>query len=381
MFSRDASTLSSRIREEALSQGFFKVGIASVDPLPDAAPFRNWLRAGMHGAMDYLERRAFKRLNPAKVLPNVRSIVVPAMNYYPGRAPVDSPLKGRISRYAWGADYHAAVGKRLERLLAFVRKQQPSARGVCYVDTGPVMEKVWGARTSLGWMGKHTNLIARDRGSWFFIGVILLDLELEPDSWPKNFCGKCARCMEACPTGAIVAPYVLDARLCISYLTVESSGPIPRPLRPLIGNRIFGCDDCQEVCPWNRFAVCAVETDLAPRDGNIAPDLLPLVLIKPREFEDRFRASPIRRATRDGFVRNVAVALGNSGSNEAVPALEEVLRDPSFLVRIHAAWALGNIASEQACRILQAAAERESHPAVLEEINLAINPKSRKLPG
>jgi epoxyqueuosine reductase len=235
------------------------------------------------------------------------------------------------------------------------------------------MEKAWGAQTSLGWIGKNTTLITRERGSWFFIGILLLNLELACDSKSRDFCGKCVRCMKACPTGALVAPYVLDARLCISYLTIELRGLIPRHLRPLIGNRVFGCDDCQEVCPWSRFAVWTTEKEFMPGDGNAMPDLLALIRMTPREFKERFRASPVWRATRDGLVRNVAVALGNSGRNEAVPALEEALRDASPLVRIHAAWALGQIGSGQACRSLNAARSRESDPSVLEEINLALH--------
>jgi epoxyqueuosine reductase len=257
-------------------------------------------------------------------------------------------------------------------MLDFIKNQEPSAQGLCYADTGPVMEKVWGAETSLGWMGKHTNLIARNHGSWFFLGVILLDIELEYDPKERDFCGKCTRCIQACPTGAIVAPYILDARLCLSYLTIELRGPIPRHLRPRIGNRIYGCDDCQEVCPWNRFAVATPEKEFSPREGNLMPDLAPLVRITPEQFENRFNNSPIRRATRDGFVRNVVVALGNSRSSEAVPALDEALRDASPLVRAHAAWALGQMATPRAYRILESARALEADAAVAEEIEGAL---------
>jgi len=205
------------------------------------------------------------------------------------------------------------------------------------------MEKVWGAQTALGWMGKHTNLIAREQGSWFFIGVILLNLDLEFDAPEKDYCGSCRRCIQACPTGAIVAPYILDARLCISYLTIELRGPIPEHLRPLIRNRIYGCDDCQEVCPWNGFAVISSQQDFHPRKENLMPDLVPLVHMTAQEFKSRFKGSPILRATRDGFVRNVVVALGNSGKREAIPVLSEALQDSSPLVRSHAEWALKRI--------------------------------------
>jgi len=337
------SDLSSLIREEACRLGFFKAGIASARRLPDHGHLRAWIEQGMHGEMRYMERQLPKRIDPTLVLANARSLLVLAMNYHAGQAPPDHPLKGRISRYAWGDDYHIAIMDRLERLLAFVKKRVPSAQGLCYVDTGPVMEKVWAAETSLGWMGKHTNMITRDRGSWFFLGVILLDIELENDVPEKNYCGNCERCMRACPTGAIVAPYVLDARLCISYLTIELRGDIPSRLRPLIANRIYGCDDCQEACPWNSFAVAAREKVFVPREENLMPNLLSLVRITPQEFKQRFMNSPILRATRDGFVRNVVIALGNSGKKEAIPALEHALRDSSPVVRSHAEWALQQI--------------------------------------
>jgi epoxyqueuosine reductase len=217
--------------------------------------FTTWLKEGLHGEMRYIERQAPKRLDPGMILAGTRSLIVLGMHYYTDDASANEPFKGKISRYAWATDYHLTVKNRLEQLLEYIHILDPSAQGRCYVDTGPIMEKVWGAETALGWMGKHTNLITRDRGSWFFIGVILLNLELEYDAPEKNYCGKCSRCIAACPTGAIATPYILDARRCISYLTIELRGPIPIDMRPLIGNRIFGCDDCQEVCPWNRFAI------------------------------------------------------------------------------------------------------------------------------
>ena len=332
--------MSFRIREEACRLGFFKTGITSARPLPKPERYESWVRQGMHGEMRYLERQLPKRMDPSMVLAGARSLLVLAMNYHTGHVLANQPLKGKISRYAWGDDYHITIKNRLEQLLDFIKKQKPSAKGLCYVDTGPVMEKIWGAETALGWMGKHTNLITRDRGSWFFVGVILLDIDLEPDVPERDYCGKCRRCLQACPTGAIVAPYVLDARLCISYLTIELRGSIPPHLRPLVGNRIYGCDDCQEVCPWNRFAVRTLESAFHPRVENFMPDLLPLVRMTPEEFRSRFRNSPILRATRDGFVRNVVVALGNSGKSAAIPALREALQDSSPVVRSHAQWAL-----------------------------------------
>ena len=372
MFRPDTTSLSSCVREEAQRLGFFKVGITRIGLLPYDDHFERWLTKGWHGEMRYLERQAAKRRNPGLVLPNARSMLVLAMDYYAQKTLPDISLRGVISRYAQGNDYHKIVLDRLKALLRFIQNCEPSALGKCFVDTGPVMEKVWGAQTSLGWIGKHTNLITRERGSWFFIGVILLDIELEYDAQEKDFCGTCGRCMKACPTRAITAPYVLDPRLCISYLTIEFRDLIPRRLRPLMGNRIFGCDDCQQVCPWNRFAVETSVSELAPNEKNIMPELVPLVRITPQEFDRRFRHSPIRRATRDGLVRNAAIALGNSHRSEAVRALEEALQDGSPVVRAAAAWALGQISSGKTTGILQRARSRETDRLVLEEIAIVL---------
>jgi epoxyqueuosine reductase len=374
-----AADLTARIREQARRLGFFKVGIAKAGRLPNAERLERWLEQGMHGRMAYMERQAEKRRDPAAILPHVRSIIVAAMNYC-SVAPPSHPdgLHGRISRYAWGEDYHTVVSARLEALSRFVQELAPGTRTASYVDAGPVMEKVWGAQSALGWMGKHSNLIARELGSWFFLGVLLLDLELACDTPARDHCGSCTRCMTVCPTGAIVAPYTVDARLCISYLTIELRGSIPRELRPLIGNRIFGCDDCQEACPWNRFAVKTSEPAFSPRAGLDAPDLAAFVGITPQEFKMRFHNSPVLRAKRDGFVRNVVVALGNSGRPEAAGPLAAALHDPSALVRTHAAWALGQLRTARSAEILREALAREFDPAAHAEIVQALAEFSEK---
>jgi len=318
--------------------------------------------------MTYLARQTEKRRDPRLVFTGTGSVLVLGMNYFQGDRPAEIGLKGRISRYAWGADYHGIVRERLDALLQWIRKEKPSAEGLCCVDTGPVMEKAWGAQTTLGWIGKHTNLISKDRGSWFFPGVILLNIPLQPDFPSGNFCGTCRRCMDACPTGAIVAPYVLEARLCISYLTIEYRGSIPRRLRPLMGNRIFGCDDCQEACPWNRFARRTGEECFSLSEERTAPELAPLVRLTPGEFKRRYRNSPVYRSTRNGFVRNAVIALGNSGEREAIPAVEQALSDSSPLVRASAVWALGRLSPALVGRILPEMRRRESDPLVLEEI-------------
>jgi len=291
------------------------------------------------------------------------------MNYFNPEQPVPAPLRGRISRYAAGRDYHETVMERLQELLDYIRKRCAGARGRCYVDTGPVMEKPWGARAGLGWMGKHTNLISRKLGSWFFIGVILLDIPLEPDAESRNHCGTCRRCLDACPSGAIVAPYSLDARLCISYLTIEFRGLVPRSLRPLLGNRIFGCDSCQEACPWSRFSAKTDEESFFPGPEFLDPDLVQMSKMTEERFKSLFKDSPVYRATRDGLVRNVVTALGNSRDESAGEALVSALGDASAVVRATAAWALMEVSPRRAGAILPGVRARERDPLVLKELN------------
>jgi len=372
MSTDSASSLSSLIRNEAERLGFSRIGIAAVSKLPREDYFHKWLKDGLHGEMRYLERQAQRRCDPGLVLTQARSLLVLAANYCTEHEPADGSLKGRISRYAWGRDYHIGIKSRLERLLGFIQSREPSTEGISYVDTGPVMEKVWAAQTTIGWMGKHTNVISRTMGSWFFIGVILLNIELEYDRPERDYCGKCDRCIKACPTGAIIAPYVLDARRCISYLTIELRDSIPRSLRPLIGNRIFGCDDCQEVCPWNRFAAASADREFFQNGETLMSDLVSIARLTAGEFKHRFKDSPVLRATRDGLVRNAVTALGNSGEDQAVPVLQEALQDASQMVRVHAAWALGRIAAPHSRRILESARMKESAKLVLDEIKLAL---------
>jgi epoxyqueuosine reductase len=356
-----------KIRNEATSLGFFKVGIVRSGPLPHRERFDAWLARKMHGEMVYLERQAERRRDPGLVLDQARTILVLAMNYHTEYELSEDPLRGRISRYAWGQDYHDILLDKLKRMEVYLRVEVPGIRTKCHVDTGPVMEKAWGAQSALGWMGKHTNLIIREQGSWLFLGVILLNIELDFDRLERDHCGTCTRCIAACPTGAIVAPYVLDARLCISYLTIELRGKIPRELRSSIGNRIYGCDDCQEVCPWNRFAVNSSDPGFQPRFGNLNPDLASLVGIMPEEFNRRFKGSPICRARRNGFVRNVVVALGNSRRPEAIEPLSRAVHDQSPLVRAHAVWALGRIGTPDVHELLAGIRASETDPSVIEE--------------
>ena len=345
---------SDRIISRALEIGFDVAGIAPADPVLSLPAYKAWLARGYHGEMAYLARpdRVSRRENPAEILPGIRSMICVGLNYYPG--PIDErlvqdPSRGLISRYAWGADYHNLMHQRLEELAAFVVDEAGHrVQHRCYVDTGPVLERAYAAVAGLGFVGKNTCLISPKLGSWLFLGEIAVDVELAPTTGPDGGgCGSCRRCLDACPTGALVAPYLLDARRCISYLTIELKGPIPPELRHLLANRIFGCDLCQEVCPWQRFARTTHEMALrAAREDDATPVLVDLIGMGPQAFADRYAGRPVPRATRRGLLRNVAVALGNWADSRAASPLTRALDDPEPLVREHAAWALGQIAGQ-----------------------------------
>jgi len=325
--------------------------------------------------MRWMEREPSRRADPAAILPGARTVISVTLGYYRGgwrEAPADAPARGKIARYAWGRDYHKRIRKKLLRLADAIRALEPACRILAYVDTGPVLDRAWAERAGIGWIGKNTNVIRKGAGSWTFLGELVTDLVIEPDPPSKNYCGRCTRCIAACPTGAIIGPYQLDARRCISYLTFEHRGPIPLELRPGIGTRIFGCDDCQEVCPWNRFATPTANPDFAERPGQQTPELIPLLALDAAAFAARFEGTALRRAGRDRFVRNVAVALGNLEDRRAVAALRQaLLADPSALVRGHAAWALGRIGGAAASEALAEAAGREGDPDTQREIEYA----------
>jgi epoxyqueuosine reductase len=351
-------TLAKQIKSKAFALGFDLVGIVAAGPLAGIAAFERWLADGRHGEMGYLARNVGRRGDPRQLLPGAKSIIVIACNYHTTNPePVagatrnaDIPVRatdahcGQIARYALGDDYHDIIGGKLDALIEAIRALVPGVQAKACVDTAPVLERELAQRAGLGWIGKNTMLLHRRFGQWLFLGEILLDVELWPDA-PEihDRCGRCTRCITACPTNAIVAPRELDARRCISYLTIELKGPIPPELRPLIGNRIFGCDDCLEVCPWNRFAQQAREPGFSPRKDLTTPELVKLLELDEAEFKRRFARSPILRAKRRGLLRNVCVALGNSRDPRAVPALKRALKDAEPLVREHAAWALEQI--------------------------------------
>lgn len=365
--------LTARVKQRAHDLGFDLVGVTTVDPPPHAEVYRDWLARGYEGEMSYLAREdaVRRRVEPREVLPGARSVVVVALNYHlEDDGPVGDPSRAVLARYARGDDYHAVFEEKLGALAAFL--EENGGRTKLYVDYGPVLERDLAQRAGLGWIGKNTVLIHPEIGSYLFLGEVFTDLELERDaSFTADRCGTCTRCIEACPTGAIKGPRELDARLCISYLTIELRGPIPRELRPLIGNRVFGCDICQEVCPWNRYVPETKEKRFRPREVP-GPELIELLGLSEEQFERRFGESAITRAKRGGLLRNVAVALGNWGSPEAVPALAAALSDPEPLVRAHAAWALGRVGSEDARSALRARLDVEDDEAVREELTWAL---------
>jgi epoxyqueuosine reductase len=323
--------------------GFDSCRVTVCDEPAHALEFRTWLREGEHGEMNYMERGEEKRCDPQKVLPGARSIVVLALNYFQGQEErlSHSDATGRIARYAWGDDYHEVFGTKLDEVDQFLRRFGGQQK--CYVDTGPILERDHAAQAGIGWHGKNTMLIDAQLGTWFFLAEILTTLELPPDAPVSDRCGTCERCIKACPTGAITAPHRLDARRCISYLTIELKGSIPLEFRPLIGDRIFGCDDCLDVCPWNRFAQVSHETAFSARASTMGMSLREYLGLTDKEFRALFRNSPIKRIKRRGFLRNVCVALGNVGSASDIPALECAAADPEPLIAEHAAWAIDQI--------------------------------------
>lgn len=354
--------------------GFDRCAVAPVEQLPAAIRLEEWLAHGMYGSMRWMARNTARRSDPRRVVPDAASVVVVAMNYHTSVASTHAPDEGCISRYAWGTEYHRILGERLEAFYGDLECAFPGLQGRGYVDTGPVLEKAWAERAGLGWIGKHTNVINRDLGSWIFLGAVILDIELEGGARHRDYCGTCMACIEACPTAAIVAPYVLDARRCISYLTIENRGPIPQEFRRNMGNRVFGCDDCQDVCPWNRFAHESAQAQaFAPRAGNESPELLELFELDDDSFRSRFTGSPVLRAKHRGFLRNVAVALGNSNNPAAIPALVRRLDDADELVRGHVAWALGEIGGAQVASPLRARLQHENDQWVRNEIEAALH--------
>jgi len=364
--------LEDQLKQRARELGFQLVGIAPATPADGFERLRAWLNQGCAGEMAYMHRHAEARRHPSSVLPDVRSVVMVGMNYYVGEgqrrsakrearsaergAPVStfghSALRaspshaptGKVARYAQGEDYHLVLCERLNRLLGWVQDQVPGCRGRGVVDTAPLLERDFARRAGLGWFGKNTMLLNKRLGSYFFLGALLLDVELRPDSAHETtHCGTCTACLDACPTQAFIEPGQLDARRCISYLTIELRGPIPRELRAPMGDWVFGCDICQEVCPWNRKAPAAAEPAFQPRADLESVDLVELLKLSEDEFRQRFRGTALTRAKRRGLLRNAAIALGNQGNPATLPALQRALGDSEPLIREAAQWAIERI--------------------------------------
>lgn len=332
------------LQNEATRLGFNLCRVAAAGPSPHANSLGQWLQEGRHATMEWMRRTESDRADPRRLLPCARSVVVLATNYF-RQTPPPSQEHGRIAHYARGADYHEVIAPRLQALAAMMAAAGGEQKW--FVDSGPVMERDWAAACGVSWHGKSTMGIHPRMGTWFFLSVILTSLEFEPDPPLPDRCGRCTRCIDSCPTGAIDAPYRLDARKCISFLTIENKGPIPPEFREAVGDRIFGCDDCLEACPWNRFALESRDAQLAPSAVILRTPLREFLALDEGTFKQMFRHSPILRAKRRGFLRNVCVALGNKGSGEDLPALRRAADDDEPLVREHALWAITRIMTRE----------------------------------
>ena len=366
------------VKAYARELGFDLVGITSAEPFSETEEVA--LERVRDGLMDglpwYNEARVRRGSRPKEILPDARSIIAVAMSYMTEDTDQDTDaIRGKVGRYAWGSDYHKVMEQRLRVFVhGLSERLGHSIQAKVYVDTGPMLDRAVAERASIGWFGKNTNILTRSHGSWVFLGQVVTDLELEPDKPSKKTCGQCTLCIDQCPTGAIVAPYVIDNTKCISYLTIEHRGAIPLNLRPLMGDWVFGCDICQDVCPVNRKAQPTKEPAFQTGEhGFTALELLPLLTMTEDEFRETFRNSPIRRAKRAGMLRNVCVALGNIGDPEAVPALTDALHHDEPLVRGHAAWALGRIGGPNVKGALKQALDTEKDKDVREELGLALD--------
>lgn len=385
-------SLTEQIKERAYALGFDAFRVTSADPFPTAEEtIKERIAAGLMDGLDWFTAaRAEVSCAPRTLAPAARSVISLA-TFYLTKAPTDETSpgnpRGRVSAYAWGDDYHDIIRKRLDALVAYIRELagRDDEKTMVFVDTGRMVDRAVAQRSGLGWYGKNTMILTKGWGSWVFLSEVVTGLELEPDEPVATTCGRCDVCLRACPTGALIAPYVLDNRRCISYLTIELRGSIPVELRPLMGAHIFGCDICQQVCPVNHVAMRrlaqgddgahnARRLEFRPRTPDFAsPALVPLLSLDDDEFRERFRGSPIKRAKRRGLLRNICVALGNIGDPSAIPALGEALRDHEPLVRGHAAWALGTIGGAEARALLARAAETEDDPTVGSELHYALD--------
>ncbi|MDZ7626887.1 MAG: tRNA epoxyqueuosine(34) reductase QueG [Parvularculaceae bacterium] len=363
------AALADRIKQLAAENGFDSVGITSADAPPGSVRLLEFLQEGRHGDMKWLETRVAERSDPRTLWPEAQSIIMVGLNYGPAEDPLKilhQKCKGSISVYARGRDYHDVVKSMLKSLARKIVEEFGGNVKV-FVDTAPVMEKPLASRAGLGWQGKHTNLVSQTHGSWLFLGAIFTTIILPSDPPQRDHCGNCQACLDICPTEAFPAPYQLDARRCISYLTIEHKGPIPLEFRKHIGNRIYGCDDCLAICPWNKFAATARDARLHAKADLIAPDLAELSQLDDAAFRRKFAGTSIKRSGRNKFVRNVLIAIGNSGDKELARRASALIEDHSALVRGAAVWALSQLASDEARDRRAAALTTETDETVLDE--------------
>jgi epoxyqueuosine reductase len=370
----EAAALTSAVKAEALRIGFDLVGVVSAVAPATFADFQEWLRQGFAGEMKYLGRREEAYAHPRHVMPTVRTVIMLAANYRTVEPTPAEGSSGRVSRYAWNdGDYHTLMRERLEKLAGFLHAERPGGRTRAIVDTAPLLERDFARTAGLGWFGKNTMLINKRQGSWLFLAGLLTDVELKPDApHESSHCGTCTRCLEACPTDAFPAPHVLDARKCISYLTIELKGPIPTELREGIGDWLFGCDICQDVCPWNKKAPHKDDVAFRPRSDLNPADLLSLLDLDEIAFERTFGQSALSRPGRAGVLRNAAIVLGNQQDERSIPALDHALCDAEPVLRGAAAWALGKINGPRAQAALKSRLAVEDNAAVLLEIQQAL---------
>lgn len=370
-----------RLKGWAREAGFDRAGVATLEPLEHGGAYLAWLERGDQAGMEWMARRTEVRRRPAELLPGARSVLCVAFQYHPlaGEDDPGGDLWPRVARYARGRDYHDLMGQRLRRLGERVEAAFPGCRSRCYVDTGPVLERELAARAGLGAVGKHTLLLHPEAGSWFLLGELFLTLELAPDPPLADLCGSCTRCLEACPTGALPAPYRLDSNRCISYWTIEHRGPLPAAVRKLAGDWVFGCDLCQEACPWNDEPVAGAHPELRLPPERRELDLAGLLLLDRQEYVERFRGSPMKRAKLPGLRRNAAVAMGNRRERRHLPVLAAALADGDPDLRSHAAWALGEIGGGEARRRLEERLVSEPETAVRAEITAALQRCSGEL--
>lgn len=370
-----------QLKRWAVEAGFDRAGVAPLEPSAHRRALGRWLARGEHAGMEWMGRRREVRADPARLLPGARSVLCVALRYWPleGEEEPAGDLWPRVARYARGRDYHDVMGRRLQALAARIRDAFPGCGTRPYVDTGPLLERELAARAGLGTVGKNTHLLDRSGGSYFFLGELLLTLDLTPGDPVADLCGRCRRCLDACPTGALPEPYRLDANRCISYWTIEHRGDLPPEAREMVGQWVFGCDVCQEVCPWNHRPRPGGEPRLRLPLERRELDLAGLLALDRGGYVRRFRVSPMKRAKLEGLQRNAAVAMGNRGDPRYVPALAEALRSGPPAVRRHAAWALGKIGGGEARRVLRAAREHEEDAGARREIDGALLPRAAKV--